>query len=44
MMMTGQDVSDFENKTVKLISPRIMSLVPESKKEVRGFHSKSGSL
>ncbi|KAK5977128.1 hypothetical protein GCK32_011969 [Trichostrongylus colubriformis] len=30
MMLTGQNASDFEDKSLRMISPRIMSLVPEN--------------
>ncbi|KIH63915.1 hypothetical protein ANCDUO_05780 [Ancylostoma duodenale] len=32
MMVTGQNVSDFDEKSLRMISPRVMSLVPEDVK------------
>uniref|UniRef100_A0A7I4Y497 Uncharacterized protein n=1 Tax=Haemonchus contortus TaxID=6289 RepID=A0A7I4Y497_HAECO len=48
MMLAGQNASGFEDKTVKMISPRIMSLLPEdentSTKEVNMFSPSLFSL
>ncbi|EPB69947.1 hypothetical protein ANCCEY_10973 [Ancylostoma ceylanicum] len=32
MMVTGQNVSDFDEKSLRMISPRMMSLVPDDEK------------
>ncbi|VDM69097.1 unnamed protein product [Strongylus vulgaris] len=35
MMMTGQNVSDFGEKPIRMISPRMMSLIPDEENSTR---------